>query len=156
MSSESSKDAENRRIAGLTEMDKSGDKIPYVSKDGEENSQIRSNYTGQNYPPDIHDLQRQTKEEERKDGLLGSQAHRSGSRLYSSLILSIITIGLAIFSLVNLYQASIVSTFMLPATLTGFVLLFTASALLAIVFVYTAFRAASEIRVLRQLKQKSM
>jgi len=156
MSYESNEDSENRRIAGLTEMDKSGDKAPYLHTDIDEDRQIRPNMTGQNYPPDIHDLQRQTKEEERKDSFIGSQPHNDRSRFYSSLILSIITIGLAIFSLVNIYQASMISTSTLSLTSTGFVLLFTASGLLAILFVYTAYTSATEIRMHQQLKQKNM
>jgi small-conductance mechanosensitive channel len=156
MSSESTENAENRRIAGLTEMDKSGDKASFLRTDRDEDRAIRSTMTGQNYPPDIHDLQRQTKEEERKDGFMGSNPHNDRSRFYLSLILSIVTIGLAIFSLVNVYQASMISALMIPATFTGFVLLFTASGLLAIVFVYTAFTAATEIRIHRQLKQQNM
>jgi len=156
MGYESNEDAENRRIAGLTEMDKSGDKASFLRTDMDQDRQIRPNMTGQNYPPDIHDLQRQTKEEERKDSFLGSQPHSDRSRFYSSLVLSIVTIGLAVFSLVNIYQASVISTFMLSATYTGFVLLFAASGLLAIVFVYTAVTAAIEIRIHRQLKQENM
>jgi hypothetical protein len=75
MSYESSKDSENRRIAGLTEMDKSGDKASLLRVDRDEYGPIGPNMTGQNYPTDIHDLRRQTKVEEIKDNFLGSKPH---------------------------------------------------------------------------------
>lgn len=158
LSSESNEsDNETNRFARLSELDRAGDKESYLdTARGAEFREIGSNVTGVMYPREIHDLQRQEKEEERKDSSLESKrAHNDKPRFYASLVLSILTIGSAIFSLVNMYQVSALGTTMFPVPFSGFVLLFIVSGLLAILFVYSAYTSSLEIRIHRSLKQEN-
>lgn len=147
----------NKEFAKLSELDRTGDKAPYLGTLKETGvEKITISGTGGIYPPDVHGLQEQEKEEERKSSVLGSQSiHKDKPRFYASLILSIFTLGLAVFSILSWYQMSILGTLVFPFTPAAFVILFVVSGLLAVLFVYTAISSGLEIRMHRYLKKQN-
>jgi hypothetical protein len=158
MSSESDYDnSDNKEFAKLSELDRTGDKAPYLGTLRETGvDKITIAGTGGIYPSDVHDLQKQEKEEERKSSLLGSQSiHNDKPRFYASLILSIFTLGLAAFSILSWYQMSILGTLVFPSTPAAFAILFVVSGLLAVLFVYTTISSGLEIRMHRHLKKQN-
>jgi hypothetical protein len=147
----------NKEFAKLSELDRTGDKAPYLGTLRETGvGKITISGTGGMYPPDVHGLQEQEKEEERKSSVLGSRSiHEDKSRFYASLILSIFTLGLAAFSILSWYQMSILGTLVFPVTPATFVLMFVVSGLLAVLFVYTTISSGLEIRMHRYLKKQN-
>jgi hypothetical protein len=142
---------EENRLSGLEELDRTGDKAPLLAKESEKIT--RGPFVA--LPSDVHGLQEQEKEETKYSNMFEKRSiHTDRPALYTSIVLSIFAVGLAIFSLASLYEMSVLGTYLFPASPTAFILLFIVSAMLAVISVYTGIAKAREIRAHKYVKDK--
>jgi hypothetical protein len=144
------KKTEKNRLRRLTELDKTGDKAPLLARETQE----MSGGVDRVVPPDVHGLKGQEEEQERYSSKLGKPAHTDKPALYASVIAAIITGGLAVFSLISLYEISAMGIYVFPVSPMAFVLLFIVFAVLSALFIYNAVSRSREIRAHKYLQKR--
>jgi hypothetical protein len=142
---------EENELSKLEELDRTGDKAPLLTKDG---AQVSSS-AFEPLPSDIHGLKEQGKEETKYSSIRGEPSHNDRPALYASIIISIFTVGLALFSLISLYEIGVLGTYVFPASPISFVLLLIVSVVLSVLFIYNAIARAREIGAHKYLQERT-